>query len=111
MMLQKYASARHIKEKVNRMIIWNIFDSWPNGLSIQDPPTKRQGVQDQWYVFMLNNVFNALCYHSRELHRFLAIGITPKELISADYYVLNHARTDAAGKLVQYCKVLQAGRF
>jgi len=103
----------NIKYKVSKMIIWNIFDN--AGLTAclyRILQQKDKGVQDEWYVFMLNNVFNALCYHSKELHRFLAIGIMPKELISADYYALQTMLEQMPQEsLVQYCKVLHAGSF
>lgn len=102
-----------IKDKVCKMIIWNIFDNV--GLTAclyRVLQQKDLGVRDEWYVFMLSNIFNALCYQSRELHRFLAIGITPKELISAEYYSLQTMLEQMPQEsLVQYCKVLQSAHF
>ena len=49
---------------------------------------KDKGNTDPWYDFMAANIITGLYYADRDLNRFNAIGITPKELISKDYYEL-----------------------
>jgi hypothetical protein len=102
-----------ISDKVNKTLIWNIYDNM--GLTtclyriLQE---KDKGVQDEWYHFMLYNIFNGLCYNDRQLHRFLAIGMTSKEYISKDYYALqNMLEQIPRESLTQYCNILQNAAF
>jgi len=51
---------------------------------------KDKGDVDPWYDFMLHNVVAGLYYSDKQLNRFNAIGIIPKEYISKDYYELQN---------------------
>jgi hypothetical protein len=78
-----------VQDKANKMLLWNMYTSVTltpclyRILQIKD-----KGNTDLWYDFMLSNIFAALYYSDRELHRFNAIGVVPKEVISKDYYSL-----------------------
>jgi len=73
---------------------------------------KDKGNKDEWYDFMVNNIFSGLFYADRELHRFNAIGVVPKEYISKNYYELqNMLEQMPRESLVVYCKTLQNGNF
>jgi len=61
---------------------------------------------------MVYNVFAGLYYNDRELNRFNAIGITPKEYISKDYYQLqNMLEQMPRESLQQYVTNLQNADF
>ena len=102
-----------IKAKVNKMLIWNIYDNM--GLTAclyRILLTRDEGVNDPWYHFMLYNIFNGLYYNDRKLNRFNAIGITSKEYISKDYYALqNMLQQMPRESLVQYCGILGKAPF
>jgi hypothetical protein len=73
---------------------------------------KDNGNKDAWYDFMLHNVFAGLSYSDKELHRFSAIDVQPKEYISKDYYELQTMLEQMPREsLEQYCKTLQQADF
>src|SRR3954464_10502748 len=73
---------------------------------------KDKRVQDEWYNFMLYNIFNGCCDNDRQLHRFISIGITSKEYISKEYYALqNMLEQMPRESLTQYCSILQNATF
>lgn len=81
----------NIKEKANKMIIWNMYDN----LSLTPCLyriflEKDKGNTDTWYDFMTYNVIAGLYYSNKKLNRFNAIGIIPKEYISKNYYELQN---------------------
>lgn len=102
-----------IKEKTTKMLIWNIYNNM--GLTaclFRILQEKDKGNTDVWYDFMAYNVFAALCFNDKELHRFNAIGIIPKEYISNDYYQLqNMLEQMPTESLQQYFTVLQKADF
>jgi hypothetical protein len=54
---------------------------------------------------MLSNVFSGLYYADKQLSRFNAIGIVPKETISKDYYELQTLLEQIPREnLEKYCK-------
>jgi hypothetical protein len=56
---------------------------------------------------MVTNVITGLYYADRELSRFNAVGVTPKEYISKDYYELQTMFEQVPReKLEQFCKTL-----
>ena len=80
-----------IKERANKMLIWNIYDN----LSLTECLyrillEKDKGNTDPWYDFMTYNVLSGLYYSNKQLNRFNAIGIKPKESISKSYYELQN---------------------
>ncbi|MGN6533515.1 MAG: M48 family metalloprotease, partial [Ginsengibacter sp.] len=80
-----------IKEKANKMLIWNIYDN----LSLTECLyriflEKDKGNTDPWYDFMTYNILAGLYYSNKQLNRFNAIGIKPKEFISKNYYELQN---------------------
>ena len=73
---------------------------------------KDKGNTDEWYDFMIHNIIIGLYYADREMHRFNAIGVTQKELISRDYYELQTMLEQIPrDQLEQYCKVIQDAGF
>lgn len=102
-----------IKDKVAKMIIWNIYDNMNLTACLYRVfEEKDKGKTDQWFDFMIYNIFNGLCYNDRELHRFIAIGVTPKEYISKDYYALQNMLEQMPRESIsQYCTLLQNGNF
>ncbi|RFM29543.1 M48 family metalloprotease [Deminuibacter soli] len=102
-----------IHAKANKMLLWTIYDNGAlTACLYRILLEKDNGTADTWYDFMLNNVFAGLYYADRELHRFNAIGITPKEYISKDYYALQTALEQMPREsLEQYCKTLNSAGF
>lgn len=104
---------RTIKEKADKMLIWNIYDNMSLAACLyRILQEKDKGVQDEWYTFMMYNVFNGLYYNDKALHRFIAIGVVPKELTSKDYYSLqNFLEQIPRENLLQYCTTLHNATF
>ncbi|MES1250034.1 MAG: peptidase M48 Ste24p, partial [Chitinophaga rupis] len=102
-----------IHDKATRMMIWNVYENANlTECLYRVMLEKYKGGNDAWYDFMTSNIFFGLFYADRELHRFNAVGITPKEYISKDYYqVQNMLEQMPRESLEQYCKLLQNGSF
>jgi len=102
-----------VKEKTTKMLIWNIYDNMDlTACLYRVLQEKDKGNKDVWYDFMISNIFSGLCFNDRELHRFNAIGIIPKEYISKDYYQLqNMLEQMPRTNLQQYCSTLQNAVF
>lgn len=65
---------------------------------------KDKGNSDEWYDFMIHNIFSGLFYSDKQLNRFNAIRVTQKEYISKDYYELqNMLEQMPKESLEQYC--------
>ncbi|HXB94787.1 MAG TPA: M48 family metalloprotease [Puia sp.] len=102
-----------ILEKANKMLMWNLYSS------VNLTPClyrilllKDKGNKDPWYDFMLSNIFAGLYYSDRELNRFNAIGVTPKEYISRDYYSLQTLLEQMPREsLMESCKILRDEGF
>jgi hypothetical protein len=102
-----------VKEKVNKMLIWNLYSS------VDLTPClyrilleKDKGNKDPWYDFMVSNIFYGLFYSDRQLNRFNAIGIMPKEYISRDYYALQTTLEQMPREtLRQYCETFRTEAF
>ncbi len=78
-----------VREKANKMLIWNLYTSGTlTPCLYRILLEKDKGTKDLWYDFMISNIFYGLYYADRQLNRFNAIGIIPKEYISRDYYAL-----------------------
>ncbi|HSC40377.1 MAG TPA: hypothetical protein VLD19_20980, partial [Chitinophagaceae bacterium] len=102
-----------IEEKTNKMLIWNMYN---NGnltpCLYRILLEKDKGNTDEWYDFMVSNIITGLYYADKELHRFAAIGVTPKEYISKDYYEMqNMLEQIPRENLESYCKALQDAGF
>jgi Peptidase family M48 len=102
-----------IVRKVTKMLIWNMFDDMTlTACLYRILQQKDNGDTDEWYDFMLYNIFAGLYYQDKELHRFNAIGIKPKEYISKEYYQLQAMLEQMpAESLRQYCSSLQQAAF
>jgi hypothetical protein len=75
--------------KVNKMMIWNIFDNRNlTACLYRILQQQDKGSSDEWYQFMMNTVFAGLIYSDNQLERFNSINVTPKEYISQQYYEL-----------------------
>lgn len=103
----------NVYNKATKMLIWNMFDDMRlTACLYRIMQEKDKGNKDEWYDFMTYNIFAGLYYNDRELHRFNAIGITPKEYISKDYYQLQTMLEQMPSEnLKQYCSTLQNAGF
>jgi Peptidase family M48 len=80
-----------IKDNANKMLLWNMFDNLDlTSCYYRILLEKDKGNTDPWYDFMLHNVFSGLHYSNKQLNRFNAIGIKPKEYICTNYYELQN---------------------
>lgn len=103
----------NIHDKANKMLIWNMYSNMSlTPCLYRILMEKDNGNKDEWYDFMIHNIITGLYYADRELHRFNAIGVTQKELISQDYYELQTMLEQIPREqLEQYCKVIQEAGF
>ncbi|MFT3679395.1 MAG: M48 family metalloprotease [Ferruginibacter sp.] len=99
----------NIKEKANKIIIWNLFDNMSmTACMYRILLEKDKDNKDPWYDFMVHNIFTGLFYADKDLNRFNAIGVTPKEYISKDYYQLQTMFEQMPREnMEQYCNALQ----
>jgi hypothetical protein len=102
-----------VKENTNKMIIWNMFsNSNLTACLYRVLLEKDNGRTDQWYDFMVSNVFSGLYYSDKQLRRFSAIGVMQKEYISRPYYELQSMLEQmSSDHLSKYCSTLQAQPF
>ena len=98
-----------IKDRANKILIWNMFDNLNlTACLYRVLLQKDNGNKDEWYDFMIYNIFSGLYYSDRQLNRFNAIGVTPKEYISKDYLALqNMLEQIPKDSLQQYCTQLK----
>jgi hypothetical protein len=102
-----------IREKANKMLIWNLYTSGTlTPCLYRILLEKDKGTKDPWYDFMISNIFYGLYYADRQLNRFNAIGIIPKEYISRDYYGLQTLLEQIPREsLRQSCEAVGKGAF
>ncbi len=95
----------YIHDKANKILIWNMFDNLNlTACLYRILLQKDNGNKDEWYDFMIYNIFSGLYYSDKQLNRFNAIGVTPKEYISKDYLGLqNMLEQMPKDSLEQYC--------
>jgi hypothetical protein len=102
-----------VKEKTSKMLVWNMY----NNMNLTPCLyriflEKDNGSSDDWYDFMVHNIFTGLYYADKELRRFNAIGVTQKENVSKDYYELQTMLEQIPREqLEQYCKTFQRAGF
>lgn len=102
-----------VKQKTAKMLIWNMY----NNMNLTPCLyriflEKDNGSADDWYDFMVHNIFTGLYYADKELRRFNAIGVTQKENVSKDYYELQTMLEQIPREqLEQYCKTFQRAGF
>jgi len=103
----------NIKTKAHKMMLWTMYQNQTLTPCLYKVLLEKdRGNKDEWYDFMLSNIFSGLFYADRELHRFNAIGVIPKEYIAKNYYELqNMLEQMPRESLEQYCKTLQNGSF
>lgn len=103
----------NIREKTTRMLLWNMYTNMNlTACLYRILLEKDKGNTDVWYDFMVYNVFGGLYFSDKQLNRFNAIGITPKEFISKDYYQLqNMLEQIPRESLQQYMVLLQNADF
>lgn len=78
-----------IRQKALKMQLWNMYMNMNlTACMYSIMLEKDNGATDPWYDFMAANVISGLYYADRDLSRFNAVGVTPKEFISKDYYEL-----------------------
>jgi Zn-dependent protease with chaperone function len=102
-----------IHERANKMLLWDLYTNLNlvpclyRILRLKD-----KGNTDTWYDFMLSNVFAGLYYADRQLNRFNAIGVIPKEYISKDYNALQTMLEQMPREsLAQSCQILRDEGF
>lgn len=97
-----------VVDNANKMIIWNLFSNMNlTACLYRIMLEKDKAKTDQWYDFMVHNIFNGLYYSDKELRRFKAIGVTQKEYISKNYYELQTMFEQIPREtLEQYCRSL-----
>ncbi|MES2430100.1 MAG: M48 family metalloprotease [Bacteroidota bacterium] len=102
-----------IKDKTKKIIIWNMFDNQNLTACLYEILLEKdKGNTDVWYDFMFHNIFNGLYYSDKQLNRFNAINVKPKEYISKDYYELqNMLEQMPKENLEQFAKKLKEGSF
>lgn len=102
-----------IRDKADKMLLWNLYTSLNlTPCLYRILLLKDNGNTDPWYDFMLSNIFASLYYSDRELNRFNAIGVTPKEYISKDYYALQTLLEQMPREsLLGSCKILRDEGF
>lgn len=102
-----------VKEKANRILIWNLFDDLKlTACLYRIFLEKDKGNNDPWYDFMVHNIVQGLYYSDKQLNRFRSIGIVPKEYISKDYYALQTALEQIPREnLQQFCSVSRSLAF
>ena len=95
------------------MLLWGMYQSKSlTSCLYRVLMEKDKGNADEWYDFMMSNIFSGLYHADKELHRFNAIRVTPKEYISKEYYeVQNMLEQMPRESLELYCKTLQNGAF
>lgn len=98
-----------VRETANKMMLWNLYDNENYTYVLYRLMLEKdKGSNDPWYDMMFSNVFSSLQYSDRELHRFAAIGVVPKEYISRHFYELqNMLEQMPRESLEQYCKTMQ----
>ncbi len=102
-----------IKEKATRILIWNQFDNMSlTACLYRVLLQKDKGATDVWYDFMVHNILQGLYLADKQLNRFRAIGIVPKEYISKDYYALQTLLEQMPREnLEQYCVTFRSLGF
>ena len=102
-----------IKNNTTKMLLWSMYQNKSlTSCLYRVLMEKDRGNTDEWYDFMVSNIFSGLYRADKELHRFNAIGVTPKEYISKEYYELqNMLEQMPRESLGLYCKTLQNGAF
>jgi hypothetical protein len=102
-----------VLDAANKMLLWNLYSSASlTPCLYRILLLKDRGNTDPWYDFMLSNIFAGLYYSDRQLNRFNAIGVTPKEYISKDYYALQNVLEQMPREnLMESCKILRDEGF
>lgn len=97
-----------MQEKARKMQIWNMYSNMNLTACLYVIMLEKdKGNKDPWYDFMAANVITGLYYADRELDRFNAVAVKPKEYISKDYYELQTMFEQIPREnLEQFCKTL-----
>jgi hypothetical protein len=109
----KTAVPVYIKDKATKMLIWNMYCNMPLAPCLYRVlMEKDNGNPDPWYDFMINNIMLELHHADKDLQRFSAIGVTPKEYISKGFYELQTLLEQLPREqLAISCKTLQSAAF
>jgi hypothetical protein len=102
-----------VQEKANKILLWNMFDNVNlTACLYRILLQKDKDNKDDWYNFMIFNIFSGLYYSDKNLNRFNAIGVTPKEYISKDYMELQNMLEQMPKESIQqYCVALKKNPF
>lgn len=106
---KEIAVPSYIRDKANKILIWNMFDNLNlTACLYRILLQKDKGSKDEWYDFMMFNIFSGLYYSDKQLNRFNAIGVKPKEFISKEYFELQSMLEQMPKEsLGQYCSQLK----
>ncbi len=102
-----------VKEKANRVLIWNLFDDLKlTACLYRILLEKDKGATDAWYDFMVHNILQGLYFSDKQLNRFRAIGLVPKEYVSKDYNALQTLLEQLPREnLAQFCTAFRQLSF
>ncbi|WP_143305408.1 M48 family metalloprotease [Chitinophaga vietnamensis] len=102
-----------LQQKAMKMLIWNIYcNGYMTAAMYRILLEKDKGNSDVWYDFMFHNVIAGLYFADKELNRFNAISVKPKEYISKNYYELQTMFEQMPReKLEEYYKTTQQLAF
>jgi hypothetical protein len=104
---------KSLVEKVNKMILWNLFDNQNFTACLYRLLQAADGQQfDSWHLFMMHNVFTGLAFADQELRRFNVINVVQKEYIAQSYYELQTMLAQMPATSLQlYSRRLADGEF
>ncbi len=102
-----------IRERTNKIVLWNLYNNMNLTTCLyRIMLEKDKGNKDEWYDFMVYNICSGLFYADRELMRFNAIGVIPKEYVSKEYYELQTTLEQIPRESLEgYCKSFQNAHF
>lgn len=102
-----------IHETANRVLLLNMYKNEAYTPCIYRVLLEKdKGTQDEWYDFMLASAVTRIYQADRELHRFEAIGIAPKEYVSTNYFQLQTMLEQIPREnLEALCRRLQSAGF
>lgn len=102
-----------VKQMANKMLIWELYrEKSLTPCLYRILLEKDKGNTDKWYDFMFYNVFTGLASADKDLSRFNAIGVVPKESISKSYYELQTMLEQVPREsLAKFCKTIYDASF
>lgn len=102
-----------IRESANKIMLLNLYKNEAyTPCMYRVLLEKDKGNQDEWYDFILASAITRIYQADRELHRFEAIGVAPKEYVSTSYFQLQTMLEQIPREnLEALCRKLQSAGF